>query len=146
MLIKGVTKTGDAIPMSPNEAFPKAVVRAVSTMNDSSWVYIADEKSVVLDSPIEVVADKMGWVATGKGKVMVGKCRVSDDQFFVPKMYEFAIRCASTKDLLGIPDIELKDVSIEPVKKVDVGGVKDALLEAKTLSTKQKTKQPQDSK
>ena len=114
MLIKGVDKSGKAIPIAPAEAIPHAVQYGVKTQNTSENIFWVDPKSVEVTAFHHTPVDEQGnWVAHAHGEAMIGKTTVANDRFHLPKKYSFKMRFSSSKDAFGIPDIKVDDFAIE---------------------------------
>ena len=124
MLIKSVTKSGDAVPFSPEEALTHAVAIAVSKQQSSDFIYW-----VVASTPMQVSSFSHtnsvggGYDAYSAGVVKIGKTRIADDKFFIEKPYKFKIHFQSSKDELGAPHLNVVDfnytlVEMNPSKAV----------------------------
>ena len=107
MLVKAVTKKGEAVAYTPAEGIPFAVnygVKRLSTKDRIYWVH--KETIKVLTNPSTVNA-KGGWEASATGTMMLGYTDVATDLFYDAKPYSFNIQYKTSKDHLGLPDLEV---------------------------------------
>lgn len=118
MLIKGVTKKGDAIPLSPREALSAAVGIGLSQKNDESFVFWLGSKDIEVEASQFHVTTKPEdqYDAVAEGLCLVGKTRVKDDKFYVARKHAFKIHYRSAKDEIGVPHVEVTDFEAVPVE------------------------------
>ena len=117
MLIKGVDKSGKAIPIAPKDAIPNAVQYGVKSKNTSDSVFWVDPKSVKVTAFHHTPIDEKGnWVAHAHGEAMIGKTTVANDRFHLAKPHTFKMRFSSAKDDFGIPDIKVDEFDIEAME------------------------------
>jgi len=114
MLIKSITKEGNAVPLSPQEALPHAVAIAVSLKNDSEFIYWTADKNIV--APLNVHQLGEGeYEANAVGTVMVGRTKIKGDVSYLPKLHNFAVYFKSSKNEIGIPHVSIVSSSFTPV-------------------------------
>lgn len=118
MLIKNVSRKGDATPLSPEESLPHAILRALQSMNSSGdKIFWIKEGSIKKDSysHLDKVADKT-WTASSVGKVFIGYTDVKTDTFYEPREFSYAIEYRSEKDDIGLPDTAVDKFSMTAVE------------------------------
>ena len=115
MIIKGITKKGDAIKYTAEEALPHAIKIAVANLLDSEFVYWIGTSSAPLTFSSSA-KDDGEYEAFATGIVSIGKTRIADDKFLLPKNYNFKIHYRSSKDEIGAPHLEVADFSYEPTQ------------------------------
>lgn len=124
MLIKGITKNGDAVPLTAKEALPFAINIALSQKNDTEWVFWLEPKSVnAIQFSENNKGNNKGYDAFSEGTFKLGKTRAKDDRFFTPKQHSYKIHYSSSKDEIGAPHVsiesfEIQELSTNPAKNV----------------------------
>jgi hypothetical protein len=115
MLVKGVTKNGDAIPLSPREALPAAMAIAVAAWGSDfvHWLGSQDFKVEKFDSTIKAKND---YDAVSTGTCLIGKTRVADDRFYAAKPYSYDIHFKSSRDEIGTPHVSVVSFKAEPLE------------------------------
>jgi hypothetical protein len=114
MLIKGITKKGDAVPLTAQEALPYAINIALSQGNTTDWVYWLETKSVkVLQFSENNKGNNKGYDAFSEGTFKLGKTRAKDDRFFTPKEHTYKIHFESSKDEIGAPHVKVVSFNME---------------------------------
>lgn len=116
MLIKGVTKKGDAIPLSPAEALTAAIGMGLSQKNNSEYVYWLGSKTVKTEAFQANTQPDNVYDAFSEGVCSVGKTRVLDDKFFDAKPYRYKIHYKSSKDDFGLPHVSVESFDLTPAE------------------------------
>lgn len=116
MLIKNVTKRGEAVPYSPQEALVHAIAFAVAKQQSTEFVYWVGPGALKVTSFSHTDSGDGGYDAFSSGVVKIGKTRIADDKFFVEKPYDFSIHYKSSKDDLGAPHLDIVEFSFEPTE------------------------------
>lgn len=118
MLIKGVTRKGDAIAYSAEEALKAAVERVAKANNTLDVVYWIDNTSIVKSSFSSTNHADGTWEAWAEGTVNVGKTITRTDEFLQPVPHAFKVHYRLTKDDWGLPDIILPtDSTLTPLER-----------------------------
>ena len=107
MLIKAVTRQGNPVPYSPEEALPYAVEYGVKSMNTQERVYWVLKNTVQKDSIHYNNLPDGGWEAVAEGSASIGHTVTSTDAFMDAKNTKFKIHYKPGKDELGLPDIKI---------------------------------------
>jgi len=121
MLIKSTTKKGDPVRFSPDECLERAVVNGVKSQNTEStvfWVLVGSVVKSVLNFT-KLGTDKWGndeWEATASGTALVGKTVAATDDFHIARPHNFSVTYKTSLDNLGMPDIEVVDFKLDPVR------------------------------
>ena len=148
MLIKGITKKGDAIPLTAKEALPYAINIALSAQNTTDWVFWLDPKSVKAQAFSEnSKGNNKGYDAFSSGTFRLGKTRAQDDRFFSPKDHAYEIHFESSKDEIGAPHVtvvsfKMEQISTNPAKnigKVEIDNTPVARMSLGELAPQEET-------
>lgn len=118
MLVKQVSKKGDAVPYEPAEVLATAIAYGVKTQNTSEkifWVLGGSITKGTFDS-LNKSIDK-SWHATATGTAKIGFTETKTDQFHEPRLYNFKVKYSSAKDSLGLPDIKIDEFEMEPIER-----------------------------
>lgn len=107
MLIKQVTKKGDAIPLSPQEALKPALQRALAAQSTAQKVLWLDGAVLIADSVQVTQGDGDLYEAVATGTCMVGHTITETDQFHNARPHSFRVHYRSAKDDIGVPDIDI---------------------------------------
>lgn len=124
MRIKGVTKKGEAIKLSPKDALMAAVQLAAKAHNTKEVIYWIERNRFAVDKFNSLSKPEGEWEAWIEGRAMVGKTTLKDGRFFVAREHKFKIHYKTGKDEFGIPDIilgtkpELHPAEKDPSKMV----------------------------
>lgn len=107
MLIKAVTKNGQAVAFHPEELHEEMVSYALKKMNTAEKIYTLQKGSVTVGAH-SVNKDSHGnWVCQIEGVAKVGYVCGKSGNNFDFKNTSFKITSKSSKDDLGQPDIEV---------------------------------------
>lgn len=114
MLIKSVTKKGDAIAMSPEECLEAALIRAAEAESDGEYINWVVKGSLKPSSFNFHYTDKAKnqWEANSEGTVEIGRTEVASDRFFVARKINYKVQYNSVKDELGQHDIEVSSYEL----------------------------------
>jgi hypothetical protein len=138
MLIKSVTKNGDAVALSPEEALIPAINIGLSIKNNSEFVFWTADKAAEVSNFSIHPKDKGQYEAIASGSINIGKTRVSDDQFFVAKPHSFQIQYNSSKDEIGAPHINVASFEMEAIdtNPANYSGPAPVVLKKEDMSIK----------
>jgi hypothetical protein len=119
MLIKSVIKQGnrggEPVLYTAEECATFAVEYGVRSKNTLDTVYWVPRNSVKVDNVSSSKGDTGSWAAEATGTAMIGKTIAKTDEFFEPKLHSFHVKYKSSKDNLGLPDIQIVEMTIAPV-------------------------------
>jgi hypothetical protein len=116
MIIKAVTKKGDVVPQTAEEALKPAIIAALKTKNTQEVVYWADPTGTAVDSfRTTNTGDNGTWEAWATGSTMVGKTTTKDDRFFDPKPHLFDVHYKLGKNDIGLPEVVVVSFAMQPV-------------------------------
>jgi len=107
MLIKGISRRGDAIKLNAKEAIPHAVTRAIKALNTRDTIYWVEKSKIHVEKFHSMNKDKDQWEAWVEGRAWVGQTKARTGRFYVPKEHSFKVHYKTGKDSFGLPDIEL---------------------------------------
>lgn len=137
--IKQAGLKGTPILFKPQELVGAAINTGMQFMSDSKTVYWVVKDSVQIapngfrsQDTIDQSNPKKpqkGWHAFASGSVKLGKTDTATDRFFEPRLYSFSVEYKSSKDDLGLPDIEVLQADF---RKLDPAAA--MIFEDKTLS------------
>jgi hypothetical protein len=118
MLIKGITKKGNAIPLTPQEAFKPAVRRACKALNTLDKVYVVDHRTIKQGTFKHMTHPDGNWEAWAEGTANIGHVDVHTGQLHNPIPHTFKLYYKLSKDEWGIPDIAMADMpEITPIER-----------------------------
>lgn len=113
MLIKQITKKGDAVPLTPQEALKHALQRALAFLSEPGKVYWLGAEVVSADELSVTQGEGDSYEAVASGSCYVGHTLTAEDKFFTAKPHSFRVHYRSSKDDIGVPDISIVSCNFE---------------------------------
>jgi hypothetical protein len=118
MLIKTIDREGSAVPHAPAELVYAAVVKGLKQKNSPEWIYWAPKQAVRVEGKVESTTNPLDqtWQASATGECSIGKTSVRTEKFYDAKKCTFSVVYKSSKDELGLPDIEIVSFKFDEIE------------------------------